>query len=353
MEDLAHLSDEELLTLKRKLEQETAALHNKQMALKISLNSAYGALGSKYFRFYDTDMAEAVTLTGQYVIRQIANRVNAFLNKTFQTNEDYVVASDTDSIYVRLDRVARRCNTTDTLKLVTLLDQFCERMLQPVLDQAFTDIATYLNVYQPCLTMKRETIADIGIFAAKKRYILNVWDTEGVRHQEPKLKMMGIETAKSSTPALVRDLITQALKLVMQGSEEALWEFVVSQYAIFSAAPFEDVAFPRSVNGLDKYEHAVKGLPIHVRGALIYNRRIAGLPGYAAIIEGQKIKFAYLREPNPFLSNVLAAPDGCPPEWNIEKYIDYQMQWEKSFVEPLQAILRCIGWNVEQQQTLF
>lgn len=335
------------------LTKQIAAYHNQQMVRKVNLNSAYGALGSNYFRFYDTDMAEAVTVTGQYVIRHVAQRVNAFLNKTFKTDEDYIIASDTDSIYVCLDRVAQRYNHADVQKTVTFLDRFCEEVLQRIIDTAFANVATYMNVLEPCLTMKREVIADKGIWTAKKRYILNVWDTEGVRYQAPKLKMMGIEAVKSSTPELVREMITDALSLLMRGTQEELWAFIDAQYARFSAAPFEDVAFPRSVNGVSKYADALKGIPLHVRGALVYNRRIAGMPAYQTITEGQKIKYAYLREPNPFQSNVLAAPDGCPAEWEIERWIDYRTQWQKAFLEPLQAIVQCVGWNVEAQMSLF
>lgn len=347
------MTDEELQAKYDSLNTEVSILNTQQMAYKIALNSAYGGLGSPYHRYYNLDMAEAVTITGQYVIRHLANRVNAFLNKTFQTQEDYIVASDTDSIYVRLARVADRYNHSDVQKTVTFLDQFCEQAIQPVIDKAFAEIGKYLNVYVPCLSMKREIIADKGIWTAKKRYILNVWDTEGVRHHEPKLKMMGIETVKSSTPSLVRDLITRALELVMRGTEEDLWTFVDQQYHAFSQAPFEDVAFPRSVNGIDKYSDVTKGLPIHVRGALVYNTHIESLTAYRPIVDGQKIRFAYLRLPNRLHSNVVSAPDGCPPEWSVESYLDYRMQWEKSFLEPLQAIVRCIGWHLEPQQTLF
>jgi DNA polymerase elongation subunit (family B) len=336
------------------LTKQIAAYNNQQMVRKVNLNSAYGALGSNYFRFYDTDMAEAVTVTGQYVIRHIANRVNAFLNKTFGTTEDYVIASDTDSIYVRLERVAQRYNNPDEQKTVDFLDQFCEKAMQKVIDKAFVEIAQYLNVAVPCLSMKREVIARRGVMTAKKRYILDVMDTEGVRHPEPKLKMMGIETAKSSTPAICREMLTKALTLMLRNTEADVWEYVREQREVFGRASFEQVAFPRSVNSLSKYETDTKSLPITVRGAMVYNTHITNESGnYEPIKAGQKIKFAYLRMPNRFQSNVISAPDGCPPAWHIEQVLDYETQWEKSFIKPLQGILSCIGWNTEKQDVLF
>ena len=339
------------------LTKQIAAYNNQQMVRKVNLNSAYGALGSAYFRFYDTDMAEAVTLTGQYVIRYVATRVNAFLNRTFNTDEDYIVASDTDSIYVRLERVAHRYSTevnADEQQTITFLDKFCEKAILRTIDKAFAEIASYLNVAVPCLKMSREVIATRGVWTAKKRYILDVVDTEGVRLTTPKLKMMGIETVKSSTPSICREMLTRALTLMLRNTQEDVWRYVEEQRAVFNHAAFEDVAFPRSVNSLAKYDGDSKSLPIAVRGAMVYNDHIDAVSGnYEHIKPGQKIKFAYLKTPNRFRSNVISAPDGCPPEWQIESILDYQTQWQKSFIEPLQTILSCIGWNTEKQDVLF
>lgn len=339
-------------------EKDIAAYNARQMALKISLNSLYGAQGSQYFRFYNTDMAEAVTLTGQLVIQWVANDVNAFLNRFFKTtDEDYVIASDTDSIYVRLERIVllhqskRPQTTTDVY--TTLVDTFAKDRIAPLIESSLTTLADYLNVANPCLSMAREVIADKGIWTAKKRYILNCLDTEGVRHKTPKLKVMGLEMVKSSTPALCRKMLNDALVILMNKEQSDMWQFIEEQRKVFGEGKFEDVAFPRSVNGLEKYSSADKGIPIAVRGALVYNNHITSLPAYEQIKDGAKIKFAYLREPNTFRSNILSAPGGCPPEWNIESIIDFETQWAKSFIEPLKPILNCVGWTVEQEYTLF
>ena len=339
------------------LTRQIAAYHNQQLVRKVNLNSLYGAIGSNYFRYYDMDMAEAVTLTGQFVIRDVANAVNAYLNKMFKTTEDYVIASDTDSIYVCLRRVVDKYKehkpTATMSNCVTMLDRFCADRIEPVLVKSFESIAEYLHVAVPCLTMTREVIANKGVWTAKKRYILNVCINEGVSYQDPKLKIMGIEAVKSSTPALCREMITDVLKLFMNQTQEDVWTYIKAQRDVFGRAKFEDIAFPRSVNGLKKYGENRKGCPIQVRGALVYNEHIAGMAKYESIRDGQKIRFAYLREPNRFFTHVLAAPDGCPESWNVEDMLDYETQWQKSFLEPLEAILSAAGWHVEKQDVLF
>jgi DNA polymerase elongation subunit (family B) len=354
------MTDEELLIYEKNTEKRMTAYKNQQLVRKVNLNSAYGALGSAYYRFYDINLAEAVTKTGQLIIRWVAKDVNAYLNKQFKTNEDYIIASDTDSIYVRMSACARAYQNlypNDTKEqVVAMLDKFCNQKLQPVINQAFSDLADYMNVVIPCLSMVRESIADKGVWTAKKRYILNVYDSEGVRYKEPKLKIMGIEAVKSSTPAICRDMIKHAMKLFMTGTQEDVWAYIEECRGKFVGAPFEDIAFPRSVNGMKKYSHMDKSVPIHVRGALAFNEALKSFgleKEYEPVHEGEKIRFSYLKEPNTFHTHVMSAPEGCPPEWNIEKWIDYETMFEKSLVEPLEAILSCAGWSTTHTASLF
>lgn len=355
--ELEHCTDPER---KAELKRKISAYNNQQLVRKVNLNSAYGALGSAYFRFYDTDMAEAVTKTGQLIIRWVAQAVNDYLNKAFKTKQDYIIASDTDSIYIRLGVCAaayQNLYPRDTKdQVISMLDRFCEQKLQPVINQAFAELAEYMNVATPCLTMVRESIADKGVWTAKKRYILNVWDSEGVRYEKPKLKIMGIEAIKSSTPQICRDMITHAMKLFMTETQQDVWDYLAECRTKFVGAAFEDIAFPRSVNGLKKYSQRDKGIPIHVKGAQAFNDALVktGLEKeYELVHEGEKIRFAYLREPNPFHVHVISAPEGCPPEWNIEKWLDYDTMFEKSLVEPLEAILTCAGWSTAKTASLF
>jgi DNA polymerase elongation subunit (family B) len=207
--------------------------------------------------------------------------------------------------------------------------------------------------------MKRENIADRGIWTAKKRYILNVWDSEGVRYEEPKLKMMGIEAVKSSTPAPCRTMIKDALKLMMNGTEEDVIEFIDACRKEFKTLPPEDIAFPRTASDVRKYSASstvyAKGTPIHIRGALLFNHYVKQKKltnKYSLIGNGEKVKFLYLKKPNIIQENVLSFIQDFPNELGLDKYIDYDLQFEKSFVEPLKAILDAIGWNIEKTVNL-
>jgi len=345
------------------LEKEIARCNNIQMAKKISLNSAYGAIGNQYFRYYKLANAEAITLSGQLSIRWIENKMNGYLNKLLSTDKvDYVVASDTDSIYLDLGPLVDKFfsnKSRDKAAIVELLNKVCEEKFEPFIEKSYTELATMVNAYSQKMQMKRENIADRGIWTAKKRYILNVWDSEGVRYEEPKLKIMGIEAVKSSTPAPCRKMIKDALKLMMNGTEDDVIAFIEDSRQQFNKMPPEDIAFPRSVSDVKKHKnHATiygKGSPIHVRGALLYNHYIKekGLTNkYSSINNGEKIKFIYLKKANPIRENVISFISEFPREIGVDKYIDYELQFSKAFLEPLKTILDAIGWNVEKTVNL-
>ena len=333
------------------------------MAKKISLNSAYGAIGNQYFRYYKLANAEAITLSGQVSIRWIENRMNGYLNKLLGTQDiDYVVASDTDSIYINFGPLVDKFfgnNIEDKAKIVSLLNKVCEEKLEPFIDKSYQELADYVNAYDQKMFMKRENIADRGIWTAKKRYILNVWDSEGVRYEEPKLKMMGIEAVKSSTPAPCRQMIKDTLKLVMSGTEDDVIDFIDNARKKFKNLPPEDIAFPRTCSNVDKHKSAAtiyaKGTPIHARGALLYNHYIKQKKldnKYSIINNGEKIMFCYLKNPNTIQENVISFISDFPTELQLDKYIDYDLQFEKAFLEPVKVILDAIGWNVEKTVNL-
>jgi len=345
------------------LEKEIARCNNIQMAKKISLNSAYGAIGNQYFRYYKLANAEAITLSGQVSIRWIEGKMNEYLNKLLQTTEeDYVIASDTDSIYLNLGPLVNKffaSKSSDKAAIVSLLNKICEEKFEPYIDQCYQNLANYVSAYDQKMQMKRENIADRGIWTAKKRYILNVWDSEGVRYEDPKLKMMGIEAVKSSTPAPCRKMIKDALKLMMTGTEEDVIHFIDKSREEFKKLPPEQIAFPRSVSDVQKYKSSsdiyIKGTPIHCRGALLFNHYVKEKKltnKYSLIQNGEKIKFCYLKKPNVIHENIISFIQDFPRELNLDKYIDYDLQFEKSFVEPLKAILDSIGWNVEKTVNL-
>ena len=349
----------------KELEKAISKYNNIQMARKIQLNSAYGAIGNQYFRYYNLRNAEAITLSGQVSIRWIENKVNGYLNKLLNSNEkDYVIASDTDSIYICLDDLVTKVygdKEVSQEKVVDFLDKACKEKIEPFIDRSYTELAEYTNAYEQKMFMKRENIAARGIWTAKKRYILNVWDSEGVRYNQPKLKMMGIEAVKSSTPMPCRKAIKDALNIMMTGEQDELIKFIDGFKKEFYSLPPEDIAFPRSVNGLRKFKSDTdvysKGCPLHVRGSLLYNFYVAQKKlenKYPLIQEGEKIKYIYMKvgRTNYTGENVLSFLNTFPRELGLEECIDHKISFKKSFLDPLQIITNVIGWDTEKKSSL-
>jgi len=345
------------------IEKKIARYNNLQLAKKVCLNSAYGALGNKFFRFFDIRQATAITTSGQLSIRWIENKLNNYLNRILDTEKDYVIASDTDSIYLSLDELVNRTikeknGTIDTKEIIKFMDKVCETKIQPFIDRSYTELAEYVNAYSQKMYMKREALADKGIWTAKKRYILNVYNNEGVQYAKPKPKVMGLEMIKSSTPAACRDKLWKCLDIIINKSEDDVIDFIEKFREDFRRENIADIAFPRGVNGISKYTKNGtygKGTPIHVRGSIIYNRELDKkklTKKYEKIKEGEKIKFIYLKEPNIMKSNVISFSQILPKEFGIEKFIDYDLQFDKSFLEPLKIILDCIGWKTERGNSL-
>ena len=349
-------------TKKYDIEKRIARYNNLQLAKKVSLNSAYGALGSQYFRFYDLRMALGVTTAGQFSIRWIESKINGYMNSLLKTDKDYVIASDTDSIYLRLGELVDKFikDTSDKNKVISFMDKICEEKIQPFIDKSYKELADYVHAYDQKMQMKREALADKGIWTAKKRYIMHVYNNEGVQYTEPDMKVMGLEMIKSSTPAPVREKMKQALQIMMKGSESDMHTFIDTFRTEFKKLNVEDISFPRGINGLKEYANKTtiysKGTPIHVRGALLYNKYLEekGLSKkYPLIQEGEKIKFTYLKTPNIFKENVVSFPGRLPVEFGLQDCIDYNTQFDKTFLEPIKVILDCMDWTTERTNSLF
>ena len=338
--------------------------NNIQMARKISLNSAYGAIGNEWFRYYDLRIAEGITTSGQFSIRWIEKSLNMYLNKLLKTEgEDYVIASDTDSVYITFDKLVntvlkeREGESEDSYRgrAVDFLDTVAQEKIEPFIDKSYQALASYVNAYEQKMQMAREVIADKGIWTAKKRYILNAWDVEGVRYQEPQLKIMGIEAVKSSTPAPCRDKIKECLKIIMSGTEKDVNNFIQEFREEFLQLSPEEIGFPRSVNGIQKWSDSAsifkKGTPMHIKGVILYNhfvRQQKLTNKYPLIQEGEKIKFLNMRTPNRMQSNVISFMTKLPKELDIHSHLDYDIQFEKAFIEPLTFIMNQIGWNIDR-----
>ena len=347
----------------QKLRKDIAKFNNIQMARKIQLNSAYGAIGNQYFRYYNLANAEAITLSGQVSIRWIENKMNTYLNKLLKTDDyDYVIASDTDSIYLNLGPLVEAVykeREKDGESIVRFLDKVCQVEFEKYIESSYQELSSYVNAYAQKMVMKRENIANKGIWTAKKRYILNVWNSEGVQYAEPKLKMMGIEAVKSSTPAPCRSAIKEALNVIMSGNESDVQDYIDKFRQRFESMTPEEIAFPRGCNNIAKNSSPAtiygKGCPMHVRGALLYNywvKKKKLTHKYPLIQEGEKVKYVMLNTPNKINENVVSFFQTLPPELGLNGSIDYDLQFTKSFLQPLQVILDTLGWDAEKTNTL-
>lgn len=345
---------------KKHLLKDISRLNNLQMAMKIALNSAYGAIGNQYCRYFDIRMAEGITTSGQLSIRWMANKLNVFMNKTMKTEgKDYVVAIDTDSIYLTLETlVEKTCEGKTDEQKIKFMDKICNDVFMPFIDSGYKELADYMNAYSQKMQMKREVLADKGIWTAKKRYILNVHNSEGVQYAKPKIKVMGLEMVKSSTPAIIRDKLKDSIEVILKGNQADLQNYVTDFRKEFDKLSVEQIAFPRGVNGMKEYAGSPiysKGTPIAVRGALLFNHytKKMGLDKkYQAIRDGDKIKFVYVRKPNPFQEDVIAFSQELPAEFNLRSYIDYDKMFEKVFTDALQSVIEPLGWTTAEQSSL-
>lgn len=345
----------------KSLQYDITKYQNQQLVRKVQLNSAYGAVGNEYCRYYDVHLAEAITISGQFSIRWIEQKLNEYLNKVLGTDDkDYVVAIDTDSVYLRVgDLVSRFCPHKTEQETVDFLDKTAREAILPYIDKKYEEMARLVNAYQQKMKMGREAIANTGIWTAKKRYILNVLDNEGVRYTSPKIKVTGIETTRASTPEAVRKFLTETIRLILDTDEDTVIDHIEKVKETFMGLRPNEIAFPRGIKGLHKYGDSTtvyaKNTPIATKGALLYNYHLKKnglLNKYEAIRENDKAKFIYLKVPNPIRERVITFPDGLPKELDLNDYVDYETQFEKSFLDPLRSILDAIGWKSERESTL-
>jgi len=349
---------------RRDIEKRIARYNNIQLAKKLSLNSCFGITGSRYFRFYDLRIAESVTVSSQLAIRWVANEINRYLNTLLDTKADYVIASDTDSVYVRLGELVDKVYGSEVdkmpkQKIIDFMDKVSEDKIQPLIQNTYQELAIYTHAYAQKMNMKREALADKGIWTAKKRYILNVYNNEGVQYSEPDLKIMGLQVIQSSTPLVVRDRMRETIELMIKGTEADVQACIKKFKDEFKTLPPEEVSFPRGCNGLKEYADSVtlyrKGTPIHVKGAILYNHYLKkqNLDNkYPIIQEGEKLKFTYLKKPNPFRDSVISYPGRLPEEFGLHSYVDYDTQFQKTYLDPIKGILDCIGWQHEKVNSL-
>ena len=341
-------------------EKEITKLNTQQMAIKIMMNSLYGAMGNRWFRYYDLRVAEAITLSGQLSIRWAEKTVNDYMNQLLGTDEvDYVIAIDTDSVYINFGPMVEQMGLTDKDKTVKVIDQIAETKFIPLIEKSYQRLSDYMNAYSNKMVMGREAIADVGIWTAKKRYILNVHNNEGVQYAKPKLKIMGIEAVKSSTPASCREALKGLFKVMVTGTEKDTQNAIQMFRAHFNTLEPHEIAFPRGVSDVVKWRDRdtvyKKGTPIHVRGSLLYNKAVKDnklSKKLTDIKNGEKIKFLYLNPKNPTREDVIAFPDYLPPEFGLNKYVDYDKMFDKAFLKVVEPILEAQDWKAEETVSL-
>ena len=349
------LSKNELEALEFKIK----ALDVLQNSLKVALNSCFGTTGNKHFPLFDLALAEAITFNGQAGIRFVSRRISEFITKLLGLKEfvDFVIYIDTDSLAVNLTPIMDKFGLDKTN--IDLIQKIADEKISEVADAATKEYCEMLNGMWPALEFKREKICSAAIYTQKKRYILKVWDNEGVRYHEPEISVTGLETNRSSTPKFVRDALLESYELILDADEETMQNFVADFYDVFKKQDLLTIAFPRGVNDLEKYQDKVtvykKGCPINARAALMYNSllRKHGLENkYMKIFSGNKIKFIHIVPQNPTRENVIGFIDCLPPEFGLDTYIDYDLMFDKTFKEPLQNVLNAVGWSTEKKSSL-
>jgi DNA polymerase elongation subunit (family B) len=336
------------------LEIEIDLASNKQMCLKILLNSLYGATANRFFRYYSIDLAEGITLSGQYVIQSVEKELNTYLSTALKDNPkrlvDRIIAADTDSVYVAAGDVVNMCKPADPHEFCK---EFAKTALEPIIKRTYATLAEKTNAYKNMMAMKLEKISSVAIFTAKKRYILNVLSSEGVVYAKPKMVMKGIEAIKSSTPKICRAEFKDFFNLLITGNEKDVQKRVLEFEKIFAEHPIEKIAVPRGVSNINKYmqkapPYYVKGTPQNSRAAIMYNKMVKdkGLEvKHYYLKNGDRLRFVFLKKGNPTKENVIGFIDKFPPEFELDQWIDRDALFDINFRKPLQLILDAIGWK--------
>jgi len=333
----------------------------RQYLQKVVLNSLYGVLGLPVFRFYDLDNAEAVTYTGQSLIKFTKKIANYFYNKELEDTKDHCIYIDTDSVfYSALPLVKKRYSDLDIKNVDKMSKAILEiaSEVQVYLNKGYEYFAKkFCNLDKHRFDIKQEVIAKSGLFVTKKRYGLKIINDNGKKVN--KLMVKGLDTVRSSFPVAMREMLSKVLEdILMDVPKEKLDEFILNFKNSMKLKEFDKIAIPTSVKGIRKYrskegsifKRYKLGTPIHVKSSLSYNdflkfKKIT--KRYKPISNGDKIKWVYLKQ-NPLgLSTIAYKGHEDPIEILnfIREYIDYNKIYKQALHKKIMMLYGALRWD--------
>jgi hypothetical protein len=349
-------SVEELESYIETLESASASDHITQLTLKILINSLYGALGNKHFTLANPDMAAAITSSGRFFIQLVANNVERELQALLPSDKPYIIYGDTDSFYYSLQTIVSRKfgenANASTPGIVDWVDSFEKKVVQKIIQDSIAEYAEILNIDDPTqIGVEREIISDRAFFVAKKRYAARVLDSEGVRFSldDPYIKTMGLEIARSSTPKWVKQKLQESISVILDNDQYGVRKWRDETKLQYQNQPLEDICAVQSVNSLD-YDLNEKGVPQGSKAALAHNNWVKqqGLEGEIELLQpGEKYKRCYLLTPNRFGTEIISFSDSKIAKIIEEDGIfDYQTNFQKQFEQPLERMVESMNYDI-------
>jgi len=352
--DLTSLTDDEINSYIELCDAKYIEYKLLQEALKVICNGLYGCLGSPYFRFFNLKIAESITITGHSIIENSCESVNLYMNKLLKTDgKDFVLAMDTDSNYIDFsDLVARIAPDRSDEVIVNFLDTISKVKIQPMLANSFDIFSKKTNYYESRLFMKRESICKAIFLEKKKRYILKVFDNEGVRLAIPEVKIVGLESVRSDIPEWCRKRLKQCFTMLFECNQEQMQTFIADTETEFFQLNVSKIAKPTSITDIVKYTDnvgmPVKGATAAAKGSINYNNLLIKhklQSQFSQISNGDKIRLLPLKMPNPSNMEIIAFKEKIPVEFGIEKYVNMNILFEKNFIDPISRVLTVMGWS--------
>ena len=326
----------------------------------------YGVLGNKTFRFFDIDNAEAVTLTGQQLIKATGEFGSKFYNDELGTDKDYCIYTDTDSVffsakplilhrYPNIDHEDKAAMTKAIFPITEEVQNFINQMYDLYAERIH-------NVINHRFDIKQENIAKAGLWIAKKRYAQWVINVEG--HTVDKLDVKGIDVVRSNFPTAMRTFLANVLQGILENkTQHAIDEMVLDFRDTMKKMDIGDIAKSTGVKNIEKHVfkdegiiELSKGAPAHVKAAVAYNNmmRKTGTTNKGEIRSGDKIKWVYLKQ-NPYGLGAIAFKNYDDPDIIkdfITKYVNYDMIFTRELHNKLGAFYSALKWGDIPTQTM-